>query len=292
MLYIFKLSITTGVFPDKFETACIVPVFKSGNRLHTDNYRPIALLNTFSKIFEYCMYKRLLTYFGDNSLFTLHQYGFLPGLGTDIALNRHITIIKKSIDDGGVTAVVYVDLRKAIDLVDHKILLNKFLSYGFDGKILQWFQSYLVNRKKNGKIGNSISDIGDVKCDIPLGGVLGPLLFVIFINDLLELPFYSPIFAYDDDTSFVCSAVNSSILNKLLNYDMEVLFEWVIKNRLIINSAKTKCIYFFYKFNTMSQNKDKMKIYCHRHQCLYKCTCLPLEFVENIRYLGLTVDFF
>lgn len=290
LYYIFNLSIESGVYPRLFKVASITPIFKSGQLNDLNNYRPIAVLSVISKIFDKCIHTQVLHYFLSNEYFSTKQYGFLPGKGCDLAVFEHVNKIVENIEDLKYCAGIYIDFKKAFDLVDLNILLHKLASYGIKNNELKLFQTFLFNRQQFVKLNDTCSDPRVINCGVPQGGVLGPFLFLVYINDLLELDYHSSIFAYADDTSLICSANNQTVLKYKLQSDLDKLSSWLIENRIIINTNKTKVVVYSYRPGVNSNVKEDLILRCHTYRCLYQCVCNTIEIVPNIRYLGCIID--
>lgn len=289
---IFVKSIDEGVLPIEFKTAVVVPVFKSGSAKEVLSYRPISVINTIAKIFESLIKDKLLKYFLDRSLFSDRQFGFLPGKGTDLALDKHVSEIVTSSDKFKNTLAVYLDFKKAFDVLDIDLLIGKFKRYGIGGNALKWLVSFCRGRRQVVKINGVKSNVLELKYGTAQGGVLGPIIFLIFINDLLELQLNSKIFAYADDTALVCSAYNRDSLKIQIQNDLNKVSNWLIANKLLVNSSKTKCILFFDQNKKINELQNIYKFYCHSHRCIYECACSTIDVVDSVRYLGMIVDRF
>ena len=237
-------SFTEGKFPDLLKIAKVCPVFKKGDTNLRENYRPISLLSNISKLFERAMHTRLYSFFDDFELFYELQYGFRKKYSTDHAILSITEEIRQNIDNGKFTCGVFVDLEKAFDTVNHKILLAKLEHYGVRSVANNWFRSYLTNRKQMVDLGNGASTFQYVTCGVPQGSILGPLLFLIYINDMRNAVKFSIVHHFADDTNLLYSNKNQKLLRKNVNIDLELLFQWLCANRLSLNVKKTEFIIF------------------------------------------------
>ena len=183
MAGLFNLSFLTGVFSSVLKTAKVVPVFKKDSTLGYSNYRPISLLSNIEKILEKLLFKRLYTFLHNNNIIYSLQFGFRQPYSTSHALINITKNIIKALDDENIGCGVFVDLQKAFDTVDHPILLAKLNHYGIRGVSNDWFKSYLFNRSQYVSTNGYDSGLATINCGVPQGSALGPLLFLLYINE-------------------------------------------------------------------------------------------------------------
>ena len=226
-----------GVFPNNLKIAKVIPLFKSGDSEIPTNYRPISVLRCFSKIFEKVLYGRLNDYFTKNNLLSQQQYGFRNNYSTSLAITDENLL--HNLNNQLISCAVFLDLRKAFDSVNHSILLTKLEHYGVRGNALKLIQSYLSNRKQYVQGGNIKSSLNSIISGVPQGSILGPLFFLIFINDLSKSNSMKSIL-FADDTVLLQSDNNLENLQNSINHDMSKVMDWLTANKLSPNIAKTK----------------------------------------------------
>ena len=210
----------TGVFPSVLKTAKVVPVFKKDSKLNYSNYRPISLLSNIEKILEKLMYRRLYAFLDYNNIIYDLQFGFRQKYSTSHAFINITENIRKALDDGNIGCGVFVDLQKAFDTVDHQILLAKLNHYGIRGVSNDWFKSCLSNRNQYVSINGYESAIN---CGVPQGSVLGPLLFLLYINELNQAIKFCKVHHFADDTNLLCLSNSIKKLSRLVNADLKHL---------------------------------------------------------------------
>ena len=230
----------TGVFPSVFKTAKVVPVFKKDSKLDYSNYRPISMLSDIKKILEKLMYKRLYTFLNNNNIIYNLQFGFRKHYSTSHALINITENIRKTLDDRNIGYGVLVDFQKAFDTVDHQILLAKLNHYGIHGASNDWFKSYLSNCNHYVSINGFDSGLTSINCGVPQGCVLGPLLFLLYINDLNQAIKFCKVHHFADDTNLLHLSNSIKKLNKLVNTDLKHLVNWLNANKVSLNIKKLK----------------------------------------------------
>ncbi|MEM6831004.1 MAG: reverse transcriptase family protein [Bacteroidota bacterium] len=253
---IVNISFSTGVFPSTLKLSKVIPVFKKGSPLEPSNYRPISLLSNIEKIFEKLMYSRLISFLENNSIIYSRQFGFRKSHSTSHALINLIERIRQCLDKNQYAVGIFVDLQKAFDTVDHKILCRKLNHYGIRGVANQWFSSYLSFRSQFVSLADAKSDLCYIQHGVPQGSVLRPLLFLIYINDLHSSLKFSEVTHFADDTNLFQFGESLDILSRNLNSDLSLLNDWLNANKIALNSAKTEYILFKNRLKTFVGNLE------------------------------------
>ena len=268
-----------GVFPDILKTAKVTPLHKKNSKLDFSNYRPISLLSVFSKVYEKLVYKRIYSYLDKHNFIYNKQFGFRSNYSTNHALVSITEHIRELIDTGHYACGVFVDLEKAFDTVNHKILCDKLNYYGLRGKINKLIQSYLTNRKQFVSLNGFDSEIKILKHGVPQGSSLGPLLFLIYINDFRLCLDQSISGHFADDTFIMYSSKKLKTIETVVNTELKQVSKWLKLNKLSLNADKTQLIFFHSKQHIL--NYDEISIKFHGNKLL------P---VDNIKYLGMYID--
>ena len=279
---VINRSLQEGTFPDDMKRSDTIPLYKTKEKYYTTNYRPISLLLTLSKILEKVVYKRTVKFLDKNEIIYNSQYGFREKHSCIDAVMELTTEILKSKENNLHTASVFLDLSKAFDTLDPKILIKKLEKYGLRGVVLNWFESYLTNRQLRVKCEVSkenktqYSNLYDVEYGAPQGSCLGPLLFLLFTNDLyLNIEHCSAIL-FADDTTLYKSHRNTRYLKWCIEQDLITISDWFKANKLTLNLEKTEYIFFCAR---PIKVKPTLEI-----------DNVTLRPVESVKFLGLWLD--
>ena len=269
-------SFTQGIFPQSLKVAKVIPIHKEGSKLDVENYRPISLLSSFSKIYEKLMHCRLLDFFDKKDALFEMQYGFRPGRSCEHALLNAQNVILDSLSKKQIGLLLLVDYSKAFDMIEHKILLKKLDHYGVRGIVLKWFESYLSNREQYVSIKNSKSSTRPIKYGVPQGSILGPLLFIVYINDMPKICQNAHFILYADDANiFVTGDTVEETFAKFEKLSVELL-KWTTLNGLALNLKKTKYMIF----------STKRIKFAHE----IKIGSTKIERTTEARFLGIIMD--
>lgn len=246
LVFLFNHTIRTGIFPDSLKTARVIPIYKKGDENLLDNYRPISILPAFSKIYERILFNQLIQYFNHHDILFNSQYGFRSGHSTENAALELVERILTSFSKNSQSLALFLDLSKAFDSLDHRILLDKLKYYGLSAEALQLITSYFENRHQFIDINGTYSTYECIRTGVPQGSVLGPLFFIIYINDLNDASDIFDLIMFADDSTLHCSLPNNYTISNqvLINTELNKIHSWLCANKLTINTSKTKFIIF------------------------------------------------
>ena len=275
---IFNIAIEKGVFPHLFKRAKVIPIHKGESKMIPSNYRPISLLPIFGKIFEKIIFARLTDFIQKFKIIYDKQYGFQRGKSTEYALLDIQNCILNSLERRENPCCVFLDFAKAFDTVNHKILLAKLNHYGIRGMPLQLIESYLTDREQCVQVNNATSDFEKVSHGVPQGSILGPLFFLLYINDIANSSPILSFYLFADDTAIFLSDKCIKNLEKTLNEELIKVSHWLIANKLSLNVKKSNALLFRTK-NESSSPKINLQL-----------NGSPIEEKKFAKYLGIIMD--
>ena len=270
---LFNRSISEGVFPNLWKLANVIPIYKKGAKSSVTNYRPVSLLSCCGKLLERIIFKHMYNFFLENNLLYKYQSGFLPKHSTTFQLVDIYHHICQSFDNKQFSCMVFCDISKAFDRVWHKGLLFKLRQNGIEGTLLKWLSNYLSNRSQKVVLQSATSSSKQITAGVPQGSVLGPLLLLIYVNDIIDsLLSLTRLFA--DDSSFYYSASSISDIEGIINHDLNLISSWAKQWLVTFNPQKTEAIFFSLK------KVDELP------KLIFQNT--NVTFVENHKHLGIT----
>lgn len=276
LAYIINTSVKMGQFPDALKIGKVIPILKTNNTEAIDNYRPITILTIISKIIEKIMYNRLMKYLNKYNLLSDNQHGFRTGRSTESAAYKFVNYIYSNLDKRQFVGAVFFDLSKAFDCLDLSLTKEKLEQFGLRGNVQDWLMSYLHSRKIYVSINNNNSNYYDIDQGVPQGSVLGPLIFLLYINDLALEISSDCVILFADDTSIAVSGSTHEELQDNLDIISSQFTNWCSKNKLLVNANKTVCMQFYNK-------KMTAPISVTVNGTLTQC-------VDSTKFLGVHID--
>lgn len=276
---IINFCMEKGIFPDQLKLGMVTPIYKSGDKSEIRNYRPITLISRIAKIFETVLKRQMIGFLDKYNIIHDNQYGFRRGRSTEDAIRELTAQIYEHLDKTIPSLVIFLDLSKAFDTVDHKKMIDKLWNCGFRGPVHNLLKSYLNNRQQFVKIDNAESGRRTVEYGVPQGTVLGPVLFQIYINSLLKMKSSGLVMSFADDTTIQYAADNWTDLELKVKNDFPNLQNWFKRNKLTLNLEKSKCIPFASYESGLPELKELQMDDNTRIPC-----------VKNIKYLGVIID--
>ena len=280
LVHLITVIFATGVYPEKFKIAIVCPIFKGGSKSCVDNYRPISILPVLNRVIERVIYRRLFDYF-DRHLKLIYnlQFGFRPKSGTENAVVELTDLMMRAIDKKKIVTGVFMDLRKAFDIVDHQLLLDVLGKYGVRGNALSLFTSYLSGRSQIVKIGEHVSSQAPITCGVVQGSCLGPLLFLIFINAIGSIKVRGKLFLFADDALIIHIHDSINSISDCIRHDMRFILDFFKHRKMMLNALKTNFMVFS-SFKTKVTFPDSLTI----------SEDIVINRVYSNKYLGFVID--
>ena len=287
----FNNFLCNGIFPCILKTGSITPIFKKGDSRYLNNYRPISTLPIFGKIFEKIIYNRLYNFLQSNNVIYENQFGFRKQHSTSHAVNYSINKILSEIERKKHMIGIFIDLSKAFDTIEHSKLLDKLKFYGVRGRCFDILKSYLSNRTQKTKFQGIYSDESNVEYGVPQGSVLGPLLFIIYINDIVNSADLGSFVLFADDTNIFIEGESIEEAYRKGNHVLGKIEDYMIKNQLHINIDKSCCMEFCPKLKSDTMTCARSRPYCTKSlsNSLYLCG-KELKKVQKVKFLGVVID--
>jgi hypothetical protein len=277
LTYLFNCSFKTGEVPDLWKISTIIPINKIKNPTQDEDFRPINMLPVYEKIMKQLVKNQIDPNIKNNKIIVEEQSGFRENHSCETAVNFVLADWKENLENEKTTIAVFLDFRRAFETIDRTILLYKLEKYGFKGNAYKWFENYLKNRRQNTKVGNKISTTKNNDIGVPQGSKLGPLLFIIYINDIVNVVKNCKIKLFADDSLLYveCDDVNQGL--RLINEDLERIYDYLCFNKLALNVKKIKGMII-----TKKNLENMLNVIHVKNEAI--------EIVEEIKYLGIIID--
>ena len=282
---LFNSCLEASTIPDEWKIAHLTPCYKGkGKKSDVNNYRPISVLSPLSKVFESLIASRMTNYFEDNNLLFNSQFGFRKGLSCELALNTFVMRVRNALENKNYGLASFLDLSKAFDTINHIILLTKLKFYNFDDKSYALLENYLSNRTMLVNVNGTFSKSEKLTVGVPQGSILGPLLFIIFLNDLCALKLSCCLTLFADDITMFYYGKNICAVRDCMTTDMVLICVWLQHNQLILNWDKTKAMFFSYS------NRDWADPLTFPTNIYILIDGHDIGFINEFRLLGVTID--
>lgn len=272
--------------PNDLKTSIVRPLYKGGAKNNIENYRPISILPVIAQILEKHVYRIMTSFIDKFNVLSPTQFGFVQGKGTQLLLEDFADKLYSAFDHNLVTSTLFLDVSKAFDTVSHTLLLKKLYSIGFRGSFFSFFENYLCNRFQLVRAGGIQSSRTNLKAGVPQGSILSPLLFNIFVNDIAESVPGCIVYQYADDTLIMSQHINYLDSIRQLQGHATAVMDWFERNLISVNVKKTKLMCFYNPLKTINLS---FQFVLHSSACT-RCTCVPLEYADSVKYLGLFFD--
>ena len=279
LVFMYNLSFTTDVFPEVWKVANVIPLKKGGDPTDVTNLRPISLLPLPGKLAERIVHTHVISFIEEKGLLNQNQGGFRKNKSTISTTAKFIDDILLGMNDKQYTVAAFIDLKKAFDTINHEILIRKLPHFGFNNNIIRWVENYLQNRKQKCIVNGKTSMEAGIVCGVPQGSILGPLLFLLFINDLDQDLLHSKVLLYADDTVLYASHEDEDSAHLWVANDLNLLTNWCYNNQLTVNISKTKVMLFGTR-NMLKRGKRKDTF----------INGTKLQYVSHFNYLGIKLD--
>jgi len=285
LCFLINMIFIKGICPIKFKMTIVKPIFKKGEKLNVENYRPISLISNLCKVFEKALKSRLVDFLSKNNILSNLQFGFQKNKSTQDAIALLTNKVHEGLDLSKPCAAVFIDLAKAFDTVSHRMLLSKLENIGVRGNAFSLIQSYLSGRIQQVQLENNLSETKEITYGVPQGTVLGPVLFIIYLNELLLQNFSGSVISFADDTVLFVQGNTWTQVNDNISHDLNLLVKWLDKNLLTINLEKTKYLPFSTNKVRAPLDKEIDIVLSHRKNKTWN-----LKSTDKVEYLGIQID--
>ena len=279
LVFMFNLSFSKGLFPDSWKRATIIPLYKGGVKTEVSNYRPVSLLPLPGKLIEKIVHAQLSNFLEINNVLSEKQGGFRKGFSTAASIADLTDNLFSNMNKGHISLAAFIDLRKAFDTVDHVLLLRKLKCYGVSDINLSWCNNYLANRSQQTLANGIVSPSHEITCGVPQGSVIGPLFFILYVNDIQHAVTGASSQLYADDTVIFANGEDRDTAVRKLQPALNQFVQWCQANKLTLNASKTKLM--------PSGTRHRVK---RAKDAVVKVGDVPLQVVPSYKYLGFTLD--